>query len=148
MFKNILLATDGSAASTQAARLAVDLARVHGASLTALYVIDPYPYVGVGEASPTGLQAYMSAAYEHAAQAHAKIAALCREGSAVPLGTRRAEDKQASEAILQAAARESADLIVVGSHGRTGIPRLLLGSVAAKVVSMSPVPVLVARSTP
>jgi len=148
MFKKILLATDGSPASSNAARLAVDLARTHGARLTALYVVDPYPYLGIGEANPLGFQAYMSAAHEHAAQAHAKIAELCKRGSAVELQVRRVEDMQASECILQAAQEEGSDLIVVGSHGRTGMSRLMLGSIAAKVVAQSPVPVLVARADP
>ena len=146
MFKKILLATDGSPASANAARLAVDLARTHGARLTALYVVDPYPYLGIGEANPLGFQAYMSAAHEHAAQAHAKIAALCKDGSAVDLQVRRVEDMQASEGILQGAQEEGSDLIVVGSHGRTGMSRLMLGSIAAKVVAQSTVPVLVARA--
>lgn len=147
MFKKILLATDGSAASAHAARLAVDLARTHGARLTAVYVVDPYPYLGVGEANPMGFQAYMSAAHEHAAQAHGKVAALCTQGgAAVDLHMRRAEDMQAAEGILQAAREEGSDLIVVGSHGRTGMRRLMLGSIAAKVVAQSPVPVLVARA--
>ncbi len=146
MFKNILLATDGSAASDHAARLAVDLARTGGARLTALYVVDPYPYLGIGETNPLGFQAYMSAAYEHAAQAHAKVSAMCVQGGkAVDLQLRRAEDMHASDGILEAAREEGSDLIVVGSHGRTGLGRLMLGSIAARVVSQSPVPVLVAR---
>lgn len=146
MFKKILLATDGSAASAHAARLAVELARTHGATLTALYVVDPYPYLGIGEANPLGFQAYMSAAHEHAAQAHGKVSALCTQGGApVELRLRRAEDIQASEGILHTAQEEGSDLIVVGSHGRTGMSRLMLGSIAAKVVAQSPVPVLVAR---
>ena len=146
MFKNILLATDGSAASDHAARLAVDLARSNDARLTALYVVDPYPYLGIGETNPLGFQAYMSAAYEHAAQAHAKVSAMCAQDRPVTVQLRRAEDMHAAEGILQAAKEEGADLIVVGSHGRTGIRRLMLGSIAARVVSQSPVPVLVARS--
>lgn len=147
MFKNILLATDGSPASTHAAQLAVELARIHGARLTALYVVDPYPYLGVGETNPLGFQAYMSAAYEHAAQAHGKVAAMCaQDGKPVELQLRRAEDMHASDGILLAAKEEGADLIVLGSHGRTGIRRLMLGSIAAKVVGQSPVPVLVARA--
>ena len=148
MFKNILLATDGSAASDQAARLAVALAREGHARLTALYVIDPYPYPGVGEASAVGFQAYMSNAYEHAAQAHAKIAAMCADGDHVVLQLRRSKDASAAESIVRTAAEEKADLIVVGSHGRTGLERIMLGSVAAKVVAQSPVPVLVARQSP
>jgi nucleotide-binding universal stress UspA family protein len=146
MFKHILMATDGSAASEHAAQLAVDLARSHGAKLTALYVVDPYPYLAVGETNPLGFQAYMAAAQEHAAQAHAKVAALCSQGGTpVDLQTRMVEDMTASAGIVQLAKDEGADLIVVGSHGRTGIARLMLGSVAAKVVAESSVPVLVAR---
>jgi len=149
MFKNILLATDGSAASEHAADLAVSLASQNQARLTALYVIDPYPYLGVGEASAVGFQAYMGNAYEHAAQAHAKITALCAQrGANIDLQLRRGEDASAAEAIVRTATEENADLIVVGSHGRTGLSRLMLGSVAAKVASASPVPVLVARQVP
>ena len=77
MFKNILLATDGSAASEHAAALAVKLARSVQATLTAVYVVDPYPYLGMGDTNPMGMQAYLSAARDHAAAAHAKVAALC-----------------------------------------------------------------------
>ncbi len=146
MFKHILLATDGSDTSAHAATLAVDLARVHGARLTALYVVDPYPYLGIGEANPMGFQAYMSAAYDHAAQAHARVAALCDDGGKpVELMLRMAEDLPAVDGILKLAKEEGADLIVVGSHGRGGLMRLVLGSVASKVVAQSPLPVLVAR---
>jgi nucleotide-binding universal stress UspA family protein len=146
MFKHILLATDGSAASTHAAALAIGLARTHGAKLTALYVVDPYPYLGLGEANPMGFQAYMSAAMDHAAQAHAAIAALAAEGGArVDVAPRVVEDVGASPGILQTSKELGCDLIVVGSHGRSGIARLMLGSVASRVVAESTVPVLVAR---
>ncbi len=146
MFKHILLATDGSGASEHAAKLAVDMARMHGAKLTALYVVDPYPYLGIGETNPMGFQAYMAAAQEHAAQAHAKVTELCSQsGTPVDLQSRVVENVTASVGIVQTAKDDNADLIVVGSHGRSGIARLMLGSVAAKVVAESPVPVLVAR---
>lgn len=145
MFKHILLATDGSAASEHAAQLAVDLARVHGAKVTALYVVDPYPYLGVGEANPLGFQAYMSAALQHAAEAHGKVMALCEKAPAVAFQPRLAEEVGAASGIVQNAKQLEADLIVVGSHGRTGVARLMLGSVASKVVAESPIPVLVAR---
>jgi nucleotide-binding universal stress UspA family protein len=145
MFKHILFATDGSPASANAAGLAVGLARTHGAALTALYVVDPYPYLGVGEANPLGFQAYMSAAMQHASQAHVEVANLCAQEPKVDLHVRTAEDVGAAAGIVEAARQCGADLIVVGSHGRTGISRLMLGSVAARVVAESPVPVLVAR---
>src|SRR6185369_7471413 len=116
MFKHILLGTDGSAASEHAAALAVDLARTHGAKLTALYVVDPYPYLGVGETNPMGFQAYMAAAQQHAAQAHAKVAALCDAGSPrVPLEVRLVEDVTAMRGIVDSAQDAKADLVVVGS---------------------------------
>ncbi len=146
MFKRILLATDGSSASDHAAMLAISLARTHGATLTALYVVDPYPYLGIGEANPMGFNAYMEAAREHGAEAHARITALAASGgAAVPLVIRLVEDVAVIEGILETARDTQADLIVIGSHGRTGIARMVLGSVAAKVVAQSPVPVLVIR---
>lgn len=146
MFKNILLATDGSAASDSAAQLAVTLAAQDRSRLTVLYVIDPYPYLGIGEASVVGFQGYMSNAYEHAAQAHDRVSALCAAAAGpIDLMLRRGEDASAAQEIVRIAVEEDADLIVVGSHGRTGISRLVVGSVAAKVVAASPVPVLVAR---
>lgn len=146
MFKHILLATDGSAASEHAAALAVSLARVHGAKMTAVYVVDPYRYLGIGETNPLGFQAYMSAALDHAAAAHAKVEALCTQGpDKIDLQVRVAENVTAAAGIVQTAKDAQADLIVIGSHGRTGFPRFMLGSVANKVVTESPVPVLVTR---
>jgi nucleotide-binding universal stress UspA family protein len=146
MFKHILLATDGSEASAHAAALAVGLARTHGATLTALYVSDPYPYLGVGEVNPMGYQAYAAAGQQLAAHAHAQVEALCEKGGApVQLEVRFVDDVAATSGIIQTATTEGADLIVLGSHGRSGIARLMLGSVATKVVAESPVPVLVAR---
>jgi len=144
MFQRILLATDGSAASEQAARLAVDLAKAHGAKLTVLYVVDPYPYLGIGESNPLGFQAYMSAAMQHASEAHHKVMTLA-EQAGVDCQPRVAEDVAAAAGIIQSARQIDADLVVVGSHGRTGMARLMLGSVATKVVAESPAPVLVVR---
>ncbi len=146
MFKHILLATDGSAASDHAAALAVDLARTQSAKLTAIYVIDPYPYMMMGDVNPYGLQAYLSAAQEVAAQAHAAVAQRCQQGpTPVELEARLIENVTAASGILQSAQEAGADLIVIGSHGRSGIMRLMLGSVASRVVAESKVPVLVAR---
>ena len=149
MFKRILLATDGSPASDHAATVAVSLARTHNAHLTAVYVIDPYPYIGIGEMNPMGFQAYMGAAQEHSAQAFAHIQQLVneedKEGSAIPLDTQLVEEVAAHKGILQAAETDNADLIIVGSHGRSGLERLLLGSTANKVSSHSIRPVLIVR---
>jgi nucleotide-binding universal stress UspA family protein len=144
MFKNILLATDGSSASEHAAKMAVDLARSQGARLTAVYVVDPYPYLGMGDTNPMGLYAYLSAARDHAAAAHAKVMALCSGSQpAVPLELRLVENTTAAKGIVQTAKDEGCDLVVAGSHGRSGFDHMVLGSVAARLVVSSPVPVLV-----
>jgi nucleotide-binding universal stress UspA family protein len=146
MFKHIVIATDGSPASEHAAQLAVGLARTHSSKLTAVYVVDPYPYLGLGEVNTLGFQSYTSAAQAQAAQAHAAIESMCKQGGQpVALEVQLVEDVAAASGIVQAASDLGADLIVVGSHGRSGIARLMLGSVSTKVVAESHVPVLIAR---
>jgi nucleotide-binding universal stress UspA family protein len=146
VFKHILLATDSSAASDRAATMAIGLARTHGAKLMVVYVVDPYPYLGIGESNPYGFQAYMAAAQKQASEAHAKVNALCMQGQPpVEMQARMVEEVTPAIGIVQTAKAEGADLIVLGSHGRSGIARLMLGSVANKVVAESAVPVLVVR---
>ncbi|MBT0570973.1 universal stress protein [Curvibacter sp. CHRR-16] len=145
MFKHILVATDGSATSEHAAKMAVQMAKLHNAKLTALYVTDPYPFVGVGPVNPEGYQAYMVAAEKVAAEAHATVETFCAEAGYTGLNKRTLQDMTAAIGIVEAAKSEDADLIIMGSHGRTGIVRLMLGSVAGRVVAESPIPVLVAR---
>jgi nucleotide-binding universal stress UspA family protein len=146
MFKNILLATDGSAASAHAAKLAVDLAATQGAVLTVVYVVDPYPYLGFGDTNPMGLQAYLSTARDHAAVAHAQVESLCAQSQpTVRAELRLVENVSAVKGIIETTKAEGCDLIVAGSHGRSGAVNLLLGSVAAKLVVVSAVPVLIAR---
>ncbi len=146
MFRNILLASDGSQASLHAARLALDLARVHSASLLVVYVVDPYPFIGIGEVNPMGFDAYMGAARQKASEAHRQVADLARSlQHSQPVEELTVEEVSASEGIVKTAQDRGADLIVIGSHGRSGVARLVMGSVAHKVVSQSPVPVLVSR---
>jgi nucleotide-binding universal stress UspA family protein len=146
MFKHILLATDGSTASDHAATLAIDLVRTHGAKLMVVHVVDPYPYLSMGESNPYGFQAYMGAAQKLASEAHAKVNALCMQCQPpIEMQARLIEEVSPAVGIVQTAKTEGADLIVLGSHGRSGIARLMLGSVANKVVAESAVPVLVVR---
>jgi nucleotide-binding universal stress UspA family protein len=146
MFKKILFATDGSKASDHAADMAVGLARTHHAQLTAVYVVDPYPYIGVGEMNPIGFQAYMGAAQAHSGEAFAHVGELAKTGGEpVPLETLLVEDVVAYKGIVQAAETQEADLIIVGSHGRNGLQKLFLGGTANKVLSHATQPVLIVR---
>jgi len=144
MFKHILLATDGSPSSEHAAQMAIGLSRSHGAQLTVVFVADPFPYMGIGEMNPLGYQAYTAAAQEVSARAFTHVAELAGEAG-VGMQARLVENVQAHKGVLQVAQDEAVDLIVVGSHGRSGIERLVMGGVAHKIVAQSTRPVLVAR---
>ncbi len=146
MFKLILLATDGSAACDQATRTAIGLARTHGARLMAVYVVDPYPYLGIGQTNPLGFQAYIAAAHAHAGKALARAAELCEDGGP-PVATeaRIVEEATAAHGIAQTARDEGADLIVIGSHGHGALRKLMLGSVTSRVLAEATMPVLVVR---
>ena len=146
MFKKILLANDGSDASLHAARLALNLARVHGASLTVVTVVDPYPFIGIGEVNPMGFDAYMGAARELAQQAQQRVLELAQSlHGPQDLKLLAVEDVSVVEGIVKTGQEPGADVIVIGSHGRNALSRLVMGNVAHKVVNHSPIPVLISR---
>jgi nucleotide-binding universal stress UspA family protein len=146
MFKKILFATDGSPASEHGAQMAVNLARVHGSHLTVVYAIDPYPFMGGGEFNSIGFDSYMDSGRTAALKAFAHVRHLAsNNGIPVPVETRLIEKSAVYKGILETADEEHSNLIMVGSHGRGGIEKLFLGSVAAQVVAHSKRPVLVIR---
>lgn len=144
MFAKILIPTDGSELAMKAARNALELAKLQGASVVAVYVIDPFPYIGLGEASALGLQAYMEEAQSAAHKALSVVRALA-EAQGVPFQGDTIERSASYEGILDTAKAEGCDLIVMGSHGRQGVKALILGSVAQKVLTHSSLPVLVIK---
>lgn len=146
MFKHILFATDGSTASEHASQMAINMARAHGSHLTVVYVIDPYPYMGGAEMSLVGFEAFMESGRKHAARAFTHINHLASiGGDPVIVKTRLVENSSVVKAILETAEEEHAKLIMLGSHGRGGIEKLFLGSVAGKVVAQSSKPVMIIR---
>jgi len=145
MFKKILVPSDGSPLAHQAAEYAADLAKVHGAQIVGVYVIDPFPYIGIGDASAVGLQAYLAEAQAAATQSLDDIRQICiARGIAFDGDT--IERNVTYEGILETAQAEGCDLIVMGSHGRKGMEALILGSVAQKVLTHSKTPVLIVKS--
>lgn len=73
-----------------------------GATLTAVYVVDPHPYLGIGDTNPMGLHAYLSTAREHAAAAHAQVAALCGAAPPVKLVYRKAcSEREAHHIVIE-----------------------------------------------
>jgi len=144
MFKKILVPSDGSDLAHKAAEFAADLAKVHGAEVIGVYVIDPFPYIGIGDASAVGLQAYLSDAKRVAGDALDSVANACRAKN-VPFAGDTIERNLVWEGILETAKAEGCDLIVMGSHGRQGVKALILGSVAQKVLTHAHIPVLIVK---
>jgi nucleotide-binding universal stress UspA family protein len=144
MFKKILVPSDGSQLAHNAAEYAADLAKVHGAQIVGVYVIDPFPYIGIGDASAVGLQAYMAEAQAAAGKSLEDIRQCC-EARGVPFAGDTIERNVTYEGILETAQAEGVDLIVMGSHGRKGVQALILGSVAQKVLTHAKVPVLIVK---
>ncbi len=144
MFKKILVPTDGSSLAHKAAEVAADLAQSQGAQIIGVYVIDPYPFIGVGDASAVGLQAYMSEVQATAGQALFDMRKLC-EARGVSFSGDTIERGSPYEGILETAKAEACDLIVMGSHGRKGMEALILGSVAQKVLTHVGLPVMVIK---
>lgn len=143
LYERILVPTDGSDGVERAVRHAVDLAVEHGATVHALYVVNSASYAGMPmESSWEGVDEMLRADAESAVE----LVRAVGDDYDVPVETAVIDGTPSSE-IVRYAESEGCDLIVMGTHGRGGIDRLLLGSVAEKVVRGSSVPVLTVRVT-
>lgn len=145
MFKHILVPVDGSDTALFAVQKATALAKAFGSEVTAVYVIDPYPFTGVGADFAYGQDQYLSAASAEAKTALQAVADQF-EGTGLKVNQRVEESSSASRGILDAAQAVGADLIVMGSHGRRGLEKLVLGSVAQRVLAAAVLPVLVVNA--
>lgn len=144
MFQRILVPTDGSDITTKAVNTAIALAKLHGAQLLALSVMEPFPYSAVSEIQPVPPQEFIDAQQRVATQrVEAVTAAAASQGLACRGHT--VEALHAWEAIIDHAKAESVDLIVMASHGRRGVAALLLGSETQKVLTHTDLPVLVVK---
>ena len=138
--ETILLATDGSAASEQASEQAIDLACQVGARLLVVSVVPSRGSAGAAAAGKDeadtrdSMAARAQMIVQRAKAAGANSTFLVWEG-------------EAGEAIVGAADSENADVIVVGSHGRSGVSRFFIGSVSDYVVRHAHCPVMVVRGT-
>src|SRR5512133_1440670 len=144
MFKHILVPVDGSETAQMAVDKATALAKAFGSQVTVIYVIDPYPFTGVGTDFAYGQAEYLSAATAEANEA-GKVAKQSFANSGVNVATSVVEAHTAWRGIVEAGESLQADLIVMGSHGRNALEKLVLGSVAQAVLSHTKLPVLVVR---
>jgi nucleotide-binding universal stress UspA family protein len=136
--------TDFSRASGAAFKRAVEMAKADRAELTVVHVRGAaIPLMADGYVSPK-MYDDMEAAERAYAQKHLDaIVAKARKAGARAKGLLVAG--VAHERIAQAARARKADLVVIGTHGRTGVARLFLGSVASRVLAVAPCPVLTVR---
>jgi len=143
-FRRILHASDFSTASRAAFNRAVELARADRAGLTVAHVMTPFvPYVGEGYATPQAYEAIVAAARTEARRQLDRLLRRARARGVRAQGLLL--EGVPHDRIARAARARRADLIVIGTHGRTGLARLFLGSVAARVIAVAPCPVLTVR---
>lgn len=148
MFVHILVPVDGSAASDRAVQTAAATAKSFGSQVAIVSVVDPFPFSGVGADMAFAQGDYLEAAIAQAQRVTAAACALC-DANGVPSTSSVIESQSVYAAIIDAAEAvgpAGADLIVMGSHGRTELEKLILGSVTAQVLSHSHVPVMVVRA--
>ncbi len=147
IFRHILVATDGSALASRAVDDAVALAACHDSQLVALTVVPRYPtsfFEGAATFSPDEV-ARVERRWADGARTILEGALARAIASGVCMKTVTASSDHIAESIIAASIKHGSDLIVMGSHGRAGIKRLLLGSEVQHVLTHSTVPVLVLR---
>jgi len=151
MYRRILLAVDGSSTSNAAIREALELARDREVRLRVVHVIDsPYDYPDVMYGHVQGDLEELRQAWQKAGQDVLDQAVAVVRGARLEPETALLESagRRVSAAIVEEAKRWGADLIVVGTHGRRGLDRLLLGSVAEGITRTAPVSVFLVRGAP
>ncbi len=147
MYQRILVATDGSDLSKVAVRNAIDLAAAVGAELVALYVVPRYPVSYFEGGITISVQDIARTEKQWSDKGQAVVDEVQKEAEARGVKTRPvvAQSDLVAESIMATANKHSCDLVVMASHGRKGIKRVLLGSETQHVLTHSTVPVLVLR---
>ncbi len=149
MYSHILIATDGSEVAQKGVDQGLTLAKNLGAKVTLLTVTEGFPFsvtaAGAGWVpGPAEVSLYEEGQKDFADKLLSKVKAAA-EQMGVEASTLHVPGARPAEAIIEAAKSEGCSLIVMASHGRRGLGRLILGSQTVEVLTYSPVPVLVVR---
>jgi nucleotide-binding universal stress UspA family protein len=147
-YSKILVAVDGSKASAKGLREAVRLAKAQGARLVILHVVDEYPAFAAMDAMMAGAPGadLVPALREGGKRILAKAKKIADDaGVRATAVLREMLSGAAADPIVREARKQRADLIVLGTHGRRGVRRLVLGSDAEQVVRTAATPVLLVR---
>jgi nucleotide-binding universal stress UspA family protein len=143
MFSHILIPTDGSPLSLVAVEKALTFAKDISAKVTILTVVAPFPFYSTEVAPDFSVRAEYESKARQQATACLTSAELKAKAIGVPWEVLQTENEHPYKAIIAAAKERGCDLIAMGSHGRSGMVGLLLGSEAVKVLTHSTLPVLV-----
>lgn len=149
MYKHILIATDGSELAAKGVDAGLALAAALRASVTLVTVSEPWVDAMPGDPTAMSLSSELRGDYLQAKSAEAQAILDAAQAKAAAAGVAASveyvPERVPADAILDTAAARGADLIVMASHGRRGLRKLLLGSQAQAVVSGGRLPVLVVR---
>lgn len=147
MYQRILVATDGSTLSKKAVRSAIDLAGAIGADLIALYVVPRYPVSYFEGGVTISMQDVERTEKQWSDKGQAVVDAVQQTAQAEGIKAKAVVVRSdlVAESIMSAAKKHKCDLVVMASHGRKGVKRILLGSETQHVLTHSTVPVLVLR---
>lgn len=146
MYTHILISTDGSELAQKGIDHGLSLAKALGSKVTVITATEPFPIIYGREWQPTPEVAkQFEQENTRAAAAILEKVKADADKVGVPLETVHSSNTFAAEAILDAVKERGCNLIVMSSHGRTGLGKMLLGSQTSKVVSKSEIPVLVVR---
>jgi nucleotide-binding universal stress UspA family protein len=144
MFQNILVPTDGSEVTSKAVQAAIELAKQFKGQLHALSVKEPFPYSAMSEMQPVPPQEFYDA-QERIAAARVKAVVDAAQAAGLACTGHTVEALHPWEAIIDLAKTQQCDLVVMASHGRRGVAALLLGSETQRVLTHSPLPVLIVK---
>ncbi len=150
MYANILLSTDGSEVATRGVKNGIDLAKALNAKVTIITVTEPFPFeYGSGHAggwipSPEEFDRFNAASKERAGKVLDEARTMA-EQVGISAELLHIANAHPATAIIETAKSRGCDLIVMASHGRRGLRKLLLGSQTSEVLVDGSVPVLVVR---
>ncbi|CAN7268728.1 MULTISPECIES: universal stress protein [Duganella] len=145
MFKSILLPTDGSDLSDKATATAVRFARLNQAKIVAITVIQPLPFSSMGDSGAVIDSGQFATQMQDAARRHIEKVAAAALAADIPFEGVITMSPSPYEEIVEAAKKHGCDIIMMASHGRTGLNRLFLGSETQKVLAHTTLPVMVLR---
>lgn len=145
MYKHLLIASDGSELAKKAVEHGLSLAKALNSKVTIVSVTEPWVISAADDvAASFPTEEYEKAAADHAARILKEISDIAARNG-ITCETVHIKDEFPAEGIIETAKVRGCDLIVMASHGRSGLMELVLGSQAARVVTQSTVPVLICR---